>query len=116
MQIRAMTKNESDIWKLLERCVGRKHAVARSTLANMTGLNDRAMRQCIESLRKDHEKLICYATDRPGGYFIASSVAELKACRNLEMSREHRVRENRQFYDKALNAAGDDQMSMLLEE
>ena len=111
---RAMTEDESRVWERLSGRMGRAHAMQRQELVALTGLGDRVVRACIESLRKDHGKLVCYATGHPGGYFLAESLEDLRACRNLEASREAHVRENRQFYDHALVAAGDTQMSMQL--
>jgi len=109
-----MTGEEAVVWKYLRQAVGKEKAITRNQLCQFTGLPDRLIRQCVETLRKDHGKLICYSVVRPGGYFIAESVDDLRACRNIEAAREHHVRENRQFYDKALEAAGDEQLDLAI--
>lgn len=111
---RAMTADEQSVWTHIKKCVGKENAIQRMTLIALTALNDRLVRACIESLRKEHGKLICYSTGQPGGYFIATSVEELQTCRNLEASREAHVRENRQFYDRALSAVVDGQLNFVM--
>ncbi len=108
----SMTQDEQKVWSVIHSHVGRFHAVTRQVLMSLTCLPDRLIRDIITTLRNDHGKLICSTQERPGGYFIAESIAELETCRNLEAAREQSVRENRQFYDRALTVANSTQQDL----
>ncbi len=108
----SMTQDEQKVWCVIHSHVGRSHAVTRDALKALTCLPDRLIRDIITTLRNKHGKLICSTQERPGGYFIAESITELETCRNLEAAREQSVRENRQFYDRALNVANSQQQDL----
>ena len=105
-----MSEDEQKVWELIRSCVGRKNAILRKMLESMTGRHERLVRDIIHNLKTKHNKLICASSS--GGYFLPESIEEIRACRNIEASREAQVRENRQYYDRALSAADNKQMSM----
>lgn len=54
---------------------GESNAISRKNLTALTGLNDRAVRECIEQARHRGE-IICAATH--GGYFQPDTIDEIE--------------------------------------
>lgn len=107
-----MTQDEMKVWNILKKHVGRDNSISKANIQMATSLDERVVRDVMRTLRIVHGKLVCYTQSWPGGYFLAATIDELKVCRDIEASREQSVRENRQFYDSAMSAAGSTQKSM----
>lgn len=57
--------------------IGAENATKKETLMSLSRLDDRSLRQIIEDERKKGA-LICSKTGTGGGYFLASSVVDIK--------------------------------------
>ena len=109
---RTLTNEEQLVWDQIRKRVGKASAIPRELLGQVTGLNDRLVRIIIRILRLEFGKLICHLNDKPGGYFLAASVEELKMCRDTEGKRVAHVGENFNFYREAHEAAKDPQNNL----
>lgn len=83
---------------------GRKHAMTRKQLVTLTGLNDRAVRECIELLRGEGY-LICNEQDGRG-YYLADTDDEIERQYRMDHARALSVLKRLTPYRRALKEAG----------
>ena len=61
--------------------IGNINAAKKETLISLSGLDDRTLRQAIEDERKAGN-LICSTTGHNGGYYLPSSIVDVKEQEN----------------------------------
>lgn len=81
-----LTGNEIRVYQYLK--TGKKNRRTREFLVQKTGLNDRAVRTAIHSMRQKGLP-ICSITGNPGGYWFCTDEEELKSfIADLEIQRD----------------------------
>ena len=85
--------------------VGKGNAVSRKTLAALTGLSDRHVREEIEKERRSGI-LICSHMEAGGGYYLPSDEMEIREYYNAQTSRISSLILAREPFRRALGQGG----------
>lgn len=86
-----MTEHVTEILRWVEKCQGRKNAMTAQSLARLTGLPEREVRQIISDLR-DVGHPIASAVNPPRGYYIPKTIEEAKECQRHMHSRVRQIK------------------------
>ena len=73
-----MTEDETTVWRILERLPGRGYAIRSEDLQMLTGISTRAQRYIIRRLRIDFHHPIGSTTQKPAGYYLCKTPAEIQ--------------------------------------
>lgn len=108
-----MTNEEQIVWSVISKLPGKENAMPSRLISQATKISEREVRNIFRSLRLTHGKLI--GSTLSGGYFICSSLEELKECFATALNYENHNRENRQFFEEAMKTVeeGNSQLSLI---